>query len=110
MLADFEVIEAIEALDASDSVKSVLRKMILGLNDGIVMIAPLNTSKHKLAGMDTDFDGVTSFFEKSIVDSAFGKTFNDVVYIDKKGTASVYNPDYVAPQVQNTAVEESIEF
>lgn len=109
-LADFEVIEAIEALDASDSVKSVLRKIILGLNDGIVMIAPLNTLKHKLAGMDTDFDGVTSFFEKSIVDSAFGKTFNDVVYIDKKGTASVYNPDYVAPQVQNTAVEESIEF
>lgn len=109
-LADFEVIEAIDALNTTDAIKQLLKDMILGLNDGIVMIAPLNTLKHKLAGMDTDFDGVTSFFERCIVESSFAKTFNDVVYIDKKGAMSIYNPDYVVPQAQDSVVEESIEF
>lgn len=92
-LADFEVVEAIEDLDTDASTKKVLRDLILQLNDGIVMIAPLNTLKHKLAGMDTDFDGVTSFFERSIVKSAYAKNFNDVVYIDKKGAKSEFNPN-----------------
>ena len=109
-LADFEVEEAIEELNVDAKTKDVLRNMFLGLNDGIVMIAPLNTLKHKLAGMDTDFDGVTSFFEKAIVDSAFAKTFNDVVYIDKNGSKSIYNPNYVAPQASVASVEETIEF
>ena len=109
-LADFEVEEAIEELNVDAKTKDVLRNMFLGLNDGIVMIAPLNTLKHKLAGMDTDFDGVTSFFEKAIVDSAFAKTFNDVVYIDKDGSKSIYNPNYVAPQASGASVEETIEF
>lgn len=109
-LADFEVEEAIDALNTDKKTKEALRSMILGLNDGIVMIAPLNTLKHKLAGMDTDFDGITSFFEKAIVESAFAKTFNDVVYIDKDGSKSVFNPNYVAPQTSQEALADSVEF
>ena len=109
-LADFEVIEAIEALNTTNHIKEVIKDMILGLNDGIVMIAPLNTLKHKLAGMDTDFDGITSFFEKSIVDAAFNKDFNDVVYIDKKGAKSIYRPDYVAPQASKEESNNSVIF
>ena len=109
-LADFEVEESIDALNTDDKTKEALRSMILGLNDGIVMIAPLNTLKHKLAGMDTDFDGITSFFEKAIVESAFAKKFNDVVYIDKDGSKSVFNPNYVAPQASQETIEESVEF
>lgn len=96
-LADFEVEEAIAELNTSNHIKAMLKDLILGLNDGVVMIAPLNTLKHKLAGMDTDFDGITSFFEKEIVKSAFNKDFNDVVYIDKKGDHSPFSPNYVAP-------------
>lgn len=96
-LADFEVEEAIADLNTSKHIKAMLKDLILGLNDGVVMIAPLNTLKHKLAGMDTDFDGITSFFEKEIVKSAFSKDFNDVVYIDKKGDHSPFSPNYVAP-------------
>ena len=109
-LADFEVVEAIEALNTTNNIKEVIKDMILGLNDGIVMIAPLNTLKHKLAGMDTDFDGITSFFEKSIVDAAFNKDFNDVVYIDKKGEKSIYRPGYVAPQASKEKANESVIF
>lgn len=111
-LADFEVEEAIQALNANNKTKQVLKDMILGLNDGIVMIAPLNTLKHKLAGMDTDFDGITSFFEKSIVDSAFSKESNDVVYIDKLGEKSIYNKKTVktVKTVEKVEAVEEIEF
>lgn len=109
-LADFEVVEAISALNTDSKTKEVLKDMILGLNDGIVMIAPLNTLKHKLAGMDTDFDGITSFFEESIVKSAFDKNFNDVVYIDKKGEKSIYNRNYVASKDSKEVLSDSYVF
>lgn len=106
-LADFEVIEATDALNASKDIKTLVKNLILQLNDGIVMIAPLNTLKHKLAGMDTDFDGITSFFEKSIVKSAFEKNFNDIVYIDKDGSKSMFNPANIG-KVEET--EEEVQF
>ena len=34
---------------------------------GVIKIAPSNVLKHKLAGMDTDFDGVKVVFEPSLV-------------------------------------------
>ena len=105
-LADFEVVERVEALEASADIKRIIRNMFLGLKDGIVMIAPLNTLKHKLAGMDTDFDGITTFFEKSVVKSAFSKDINKVVYIDKKGEKSPFNPNV---KEQDTVVEETKE-
>lgn len=37
---------------------------------GCIIIAPENILKHKLAGMDTDFDGLTVILEKELVDIA----------------------------------------
>lgn len=37
---------------------------------GCIVIAPENILKHKLAGMDTDFDGLTVILEKELVDIA----------------------------------------
>ena len=35
---------------------------------GVIKMAPNNTIKHRLAGMDTDFDGVAIVFEKELVE------------------------------------------
>lgn len=82
-LAWFEVEEAIEALPCNEYDKSLLVELYGSLKTGIVMIAPLNTIKHALAGMDTDYDGVTSFFEYEMVNQAVSNYERIAVYIDK---------------------------
>ncbi len=41
---------------------------------GVVKMAPNNTIKHRLAGMDTDFDGVAIVFEKALVNMVLDKS------------------------------------
>ena len=57
-------------------------------SNGCIIIANENILKHKLAGMDTDFDGITVILEEELVDIA------KEAYI--KGTITGYNsiPSY----------------
>lgn len=41
---------------------------------GVIKMAPNNTIKHRLAGMDTDFDGVAIVFEKALVNMVLNKS------------------------------------
>ena len=111
-LAWFEVEEAIAELACCDYDKELLTELYSNLKDGIVMIAPLNTVKHRLAGMDTDYDGVTSFFEEVMVEAAVNNDKGDVVIIDKaegEESLSPYRPgSTIKPQanVSEITIEE----
>lgn len=114
-LAWFEVEEAITELACCDYDKDLLIELYSSLKDGIVMIAPLNSLKHRLAGMDTDFDGITSFFEESMVKKAIENDNGDLVFISKAEgdkSKSPYRPGaIIAPQVNVEEEElEGLEF
>lgn len=66
-LTDQEIKETIDAKDISDKEKELLKRYFLTKNAGCIVIAPENILKHKLAGMDTDFDGITVILEKELV-------------------------------------------
>ena len=55
---------------------------------GCIVIAPENILKHKLAGMDTDFDGLTVILEKELVDIATDSYKNGSI------TGDAYIPSY----------------
>lgn len=48
--------------------KQVLINDFVNTSYGVIKMAPNNTIKHRLAGMDTDYDGVAVVFEKVLVD------------------------------------------
>lgn len=50
---------------------------------GCIVIAPENILKHKLAGMDTDFDGLTVILEKELVKIATDSYENGTITGDK---------------------------
>lgn len=90
---------------------------------GIIKLAPSNVLKHKLAGMDTDFDGIKVVFEKGLVDIAMeyygykqdeietltgeeGLTYGgNVPYIDYSKKAVNYLKGYLAEQVSETVCD-----
>lgn len=48
--------------------RGVLMDDFVNTSFGVIKMAPNNTIKHRLAGMDTDYDGVAIVFEKVLVD------------------------------------------
>lgn len=48
--------------------KNLLANYFLTTSYGMLKVAPSNTMKHKLAGLDTDFDGVKLVMESDLVD------------------------------------------
>lgn len=48
--------------------KEILFGNFAGTSYGIIKLAPSNTIKHRLAGMDTDYDGIAVILEKELVD------------------------------------------
>lgn len=48
--------------------REVLLDDFINTSFGVIKMAPNNTIKHRLAGMDTDFDGVAIVFEKELVE------------------------------------------
>lgn len=53
--------------DLSVELRKVLLDEFIHTSYGVIKIAPNNTIKHRLAGMDTDYDGIAVIFEKSLV-------------------------------------------
>lgn len=56
--------------NADTQVADRLYRYFTNKSAGCIIIAPENILKHKLAGMDTDFDGLTVILEKELVDIA----------------------------------------
>ena len=54
--------------------REVLIDDFINTSFGVIKMAPNNTIKHRLAGMDTDFDGVAIVFEKELVDLILNKS------------------------------------
>lgn len=52
----------------SEEVRKVLIDDFVNTSFGVIKMAPNNLIKHRLAGMDTDYDGVAIVFEKAFVD------------------------------------------
>lgn len=68
----------------SDKEKTILLDYFINTSYGVIKMAPNNTVKHRLAGMDTDYDGVATVFEKELVDILLEKNAdNDGVTIKK---------------------------
>lgn len=58
-------------IDAEE--KEVLMDDFLNTSYGVTKLGADNTLKHKLAGMDTDYDGIAVVFEKELVDILLAK-------------------------------------
>ncbi|MGL5766011.1 MAG: hypothetical protein ACRCX8_10265 [Sarcina sp.] len=54
--------------------REVLLDDFINTSFGVIKMAPSNTIKHRLAGMDTDYDGVAIVFEKELVDLVLDNT------------------------------------
>lgn len=52
---------------------SMIKDDFLNTSYGVTKIGPDNTMKHKLAGMDTDYDGIAVVFETQLVDILLNK-------------------------------------
>lgn len=52
---------------------SIIKDDFLNTSYGVTKIGPDNTMKHKLAGMDTDYDGIAVVFETQLVDILLNK-------------------------------------
>ena len=57
--------------------RMMLLDEFLNTSYGVTKIGADNTLKHKLAGMDTDYDGIAIVFEKSLVNILLNKYKND---------------------------------
>ena len=53
--------------------RAILLDDFLNTSYGVTKIGADNTLKHKLAGMDTDYDGIAVVFEKKLVDILLAK-------------------------------------
>lgn len=75
--------DRINELDLTEEVKDILRDDFLSTSYGVTKIGADNTIKHKLAGMDTDYDGIAVVFEKKLVNILLNK------YKDSDGLATI---------------------
>lgn len=75
--------DRIEALDLDKEVKAILKDDFLNTSYGVTKLGADNTLKHKLAGMDTDYDGIAVVFERKLVDILLAK------YADNDGLATI---------------------
>lgn len=69
--------DRIEALKLDKETKDILRDDFLNTSYGVTKIGADNTIKHKLAGMDTDYDGIAIVFERKLVDILLNKYKNN---------------------------------
>ncbi|MGL4878014.1 hypothetical protein [Paraclostridium dentum] len=53
--------------DLSVELRKLLLDEFIHTSYGVIKLAPNNTIKHRLAGMDTDYDGIAIIFEESLV-------------------------------------------
>lgn len=71
----------IKALIAAGAIKGLEAKVLeddfLNTAYGVTKIGSDNTLKHKLAGMDTDYDGIAVVFEKDLVNILLNKYANN---------------------------------
>ena len=67
----------------TDKEKEILEDDFLNTSYGVTKIGADNTLKHKLAGMDTDYDGIAVVFEKDLVQILLDK------YKDTDGVATI---------------------
>lgn len=65
--------------------KRILMDDFVNTSFGVIKMAPNNTIKHRLAGMDTDYDGVAVVFEKSLVDIIRNHYVDNDGFTVKKG-------------------------
>lgn len=63
--------------------RNILSDDFLNTSYGVTKLGADNTLKHKLAGMDTDYDGIAVVFEKSLVDILLAK------YPETDGVATI---------------------
>ena len=63
--------------------RAILLDDFLNTSYGVTKLGADNTLKHKLAGMDTDYDGIAVVFEKKLVDILLTK------YNDNDGLATI---------------------
>lgn len=63
--------------------RDILSDDFLNTSYGVTKLGADNTLKHKLAGMDTDYDGIAVVFEKSLVDILLAK------YPETDGVATI---------------------
>ena len=63
--------------------RAILLDDFLNTSYGVIKLGADNTLKHKLAGMDTDYDGIAVVFEKKLVDILLTK------YNDNDGLATI---------------------
>lgn len=77
----------IDELKASKAIKGIEAKVLkddfLNTSYGVTKIGADNTLKHKLAGMDTDYDGIVVVFEKDLVQILLDK------YVDNDGLVNI---------------------
>lgn len=62
---------------------NMIKDDFLNTSYGVTKLGPDNTMKHKLAGMDTDYDGIAVVFESKLVDILLKK------YQDTDGLATI---------------------
>lgn len=76
-----QLMERIANMDnLSKKEREILMDDFVNTSFGVIKMAPNNTIKHRLAGMDTDYDGVAVVFEKVLVDIIVNH------YVDNDGT------------------------
>lgn len=77
----------IDELKASKAIRGIEAKVLkddfLNTSYGVTKIGADNTLKHKLAGMDTDYDGIVVVFEKDLVQILLDK------YVDNDGLVNI---------------------
>lgn len=72
-----QLAERIAYLDLPVQDREILMDDFINTSYGAVKIAPSNTLKHRLAGMDTDYDGIAVIFERTLVEAMIAKYPND---------------------------------
>lgn len=63
----------INKMNISDDKKAALISYFTHAGDGSIIIAGNNIVKEKLAGMDTDYDGVSLILDKTLVNAVWGR-------------------------------------
>lgn len=82
-----QISDRIDELKASKAIRGIEAKVLkddfLNTSYGVTKIGADNTLKHKLAGMDTDYDGIVVVFEKDLVQILLDK------YVDNDGLVNI---------------------
>lgn len=98
-----EIAERIVETVSDENNRKLLLKYFATKGSGCVLIAPINTLKNKLAGMDTDYDAIAVIFEEGLVDIMRDVEETSCVCIDTKATVPQYKAQEKAKQILNKA-------